>query len=296
MSSGREQRIGEICILTQTVLWSLFPIVAIHTFSHVTPLWTAAIGTLISSLFFSAVVTLKRSWGQWRHAPWTDILIATVMIAVVYYAIKYLGLRHTTAGNAALLAPAEILFSFLILGTLLRNERIVAGHVLGAVCMVLGVLLVLLPKASGWNTGDVLIVVSTMFPPIGNMHAKRALRRASPEFIMAVRSSIGGLALLLIACVLEPVPAAGGLLAAWPSLAVNGFLLLGFAKLLWMEGTRRLPVTKAVSLGNIAPVFTLGFASFLLGERVQWYQIAALIPILAGVFLLTRQTKIAIQT
>jgi drug/metabolite transporter (DMT)-like permease len=162
----------------------------------------------------------------------------------------------------------------------------------GGILMVLGAGVILFPKASGWHIGDVIIAIATAVPPIGNMYAQLARRSVSAEWIMFCRSIIGGIFLLIFATIVEPVPAVSEVSHSIPFLLLNGCLLLGLSKILWIDGINLIPITKATSFVGLTPLFTLILAALVLGEPVQLYHILSLLPIMAGMFLLTRKQDI----
>jgi len=283
-----KERTGELLILLSSVLWGFFPVITILTFSDVTPLYAAAISTLVSAVFFGFIVTWKKQWSfVHERRAWKGILLTSFYIGILFYGLIFVALRHTTAGNEAIMSLMEVFFSFLILGLLLKHEKLTVSHLAGGVCMVIGAAFILLPKVSGWYVGDLLVILATFFAPIGNKYTQDARKTVSSEFIMFCRSLISGSFLLLLAAFLEPEPEFSSLRHSLGFFVANGVLFLGVSKILWIEGVHRIPITKAVSLESIYPFFTLMLAYVLLHEEVTGFQIAGLIPIVAGIFLLT---------
>lgn len=286
-------RQGEVNILLSAVLWSTFPVITILSFGTLSPLFTAGVSTLFAGLFFACLLTAKREWPLLlKREAWKDILFTTLYIGIAFYGFMFVGLRHTSAGNAAILSLMEIFFSFLILGVLVRHEPMAPRTVIGGSCMLLGALFVLLPKGStGWQEGDLLIVLATVFAPLGNRHAQQARTIVSTNVIMFLRSILSGIFLLVLALTLEPVPTVDALRSSLGFLVVNGILLLGLSKILWIEGIHRIPITKAISIESITPLFTLIVAYIILREEPSFLQVAALIPIAAGMSLLTQSSS-----
>jgi len=282
-------RKGELSIIAGSVLWSLFPVITILSYSALTPLFAAAIATLVAAPFFALLITLK---GQWPlllvRRAWKDILFTTFYIGILFYGFTFLGLKTTTAGNAAIMGQMETFFAFLLLGYWLHHERVTPAQLAGGMAMVLGAALILLPKADSWHTGDWLIVLAAACAPLGNKHAQAAREIVSSEVIMFYRSILSGLFLLLLAFVVEPRPELQALSASIGFLAINGFLLLGLSKILWIEGINRITITEATALNCVTPLFTLLFAFFLLNEKISLFQIVGFIPIAVGVILLTK--------
>ncbi len=288
-----QHRKGEYSAYGTAILWSLFPVVTVLTVSRLSPLFTAAVATGCSALFFACILFLRKHWSELlMRAAWSDMLLATLFIGILFYGFVFVGYRFTSAGNGAVVSLMEVFFTFLIVNVFLRHERLDPLHGLGALLMVIGALFVLLPhRTESWNIGDLLILLSTLFPPLGNMFAKRARKLVSAETVMFVRSVIATPFLLSIALVLEPVPSASVLHSSLPYLLFSGIFLLGLSKILWIEAIHRLPITKTVALTEIEVLLTLFFAYLLLGQPVTLKQIVGVLPMMVGLFLLTRTSN-----
>jgi drug/metabolite transporter (DMT)-like permease len=157
--------------------------------------------------------------------------------------------------------------------------------------MLAGAVIILLPGFSRWQMGDVLIIVATIFGPFGNKHAQQARALVSADCIMFCRSLLSGVFLLLLVFALESLPSREAFVSSLGFLAINGVLLFGLSKILWLEGIHRIPITKAISLGSIAPALTLVIAYFVLHESVSFEQLIGLAPMIAGVYFLTHTRK-----
>ncbi len=265
--------------------------VTILTYSSLTPLFSAALGTLLAAAFFAIVLTLRKRWNHLlRRTAWKDMVLTSFFIGVLFYGFMFTGLRYTTAGNGAILSLMEVFFSFLILGLFLKHEQLSPRHVLGGTLMVLGALCVLLPNASVFQRGDLFIIAATACAPLGNKYAQLARKRVSSETIMFFRSVLSGLFLLFLATFLEPIPSSTTIVSSFGFLFVNGVILLGLSKILWIEGIHRIPITKAISLESVMPFMTLIVAYVVLHEPVTPFQILGLLPIIAGISLLTKNT------
>ncbi|PIQ77598.1 hypothetical protein COV82_03565 [Candidatus Peregrinibacteria bacterium CG11_big_fil_rev_8_21_14_0_20_46_8] len=281
---------GDLFIFAEAFLWGLFPIITILAYSALTPLYTAAISTLIAAITFALILTFQRRWHEIAiKSVWPDILGATIIIGVFFYILVFVGLRHTSAGNASIVGLMEVFFCFVVF-SLLGKERLSVGKKIGAACMVIGALVILLPKHTAPNLGDILILVAASFVPFGNYFAQRARKKVGSVTIMFLRSIMSFVVLLVVAYFFEPLPGPDVLRKSFVFLAINGLLLLGFSKLLWLEAIHRIPVTKAISLSSISPAFTLLFAFLFLDELPTVAQIAGFFPIFAGVLLLTRKS------
>lgn len=291
LSSLSEKQQGEFAAYGAALLWSFFPIVTVLTVSSLPPLYSAAMGTALSALFFACMLAWRNHWAELRtRTAWRDMLLATFFIGIVFYALVFFGYRFTTPGNGALVSLLEILFTFVVVHLLWKHEHVVPVHALGGAFMFVGAAVILLPgRSEGWNVGDILILLATLSAPIGNIYAQRARRLVSADTLMFVRSVLSALFLFALAILLEPVPAFSAIRASVWLLLLNGILLLGLSKILWLEAIHRLSIAKTVALTAIEVLLTLVLAYVLLGQAITTEQALSIVPMLLGVFLLTRK-------
>ena len=285
MFKNRERQ-GEVFIIAEAFLWGLFPVVTILAFKQISPLVTYAWSSLFSLITFATLITVRKKWREVTDlVAIKDILKATFFIGFCFYGFFFWGLTRTTAGNAALLSLTELFFTFLLFNVL-RKEHISRKHIIGAILMLFGAGLVLFPNFSHFLIGDALIVIATLFAPFGNLYQQRARKRVSSETMMFVRDVVVAVVAFGAAAVLDlgasPVFVKESLLF----LMVNGILLFGLSKIFWVESIHRISVTKASALGSIYPVFSLLFAWWFLKDMPTVWQLAAFIPLFAGVLLL----------
>ncbi|QQR84046.1 DMT family transporter [Candidatus Peregrinibacteria bacterium] len=269
------------------LLWSFFPIISILASSTVPPLFTLAISTLIATLFFGAMMSYQKTWHELKTpSTFKNVLLGTFFI-VSFYCLVFIGLKQTTAGNASIILLMEVFFSIVIL-ELWGKERMSRSHQSGALLMVAGAILVLFKGQNHLNPGDLIILAATALPPMGNYYFQQARKQIGSVTILSIRSVLGGIAVLALAMLIEPLPTLANLSTSLPFLLINGFLLFGLSKILWLEAIHRIPITHAISLNSMTPAFTLIFAFLILGENPTLWQIIGLLPILFGVRLLTK--------
>lgn len=286
------ERLGEWALFASAFLWSLFPVLSRLSLQSISPLWLAALSTWAAVLFFITVVTLQGTWRDATQPAWRDVLLTGLIIGTAFYALTFIGLRTTTAGNAALLNLVEILTSYLIISVWLGHERVGRQQWIGSLALGLGAAMILAPKVRlAWSSGELLILLAVTIVPFGNIAAKRARALVSSSWLMLVRSTFGAVSLTALAWFYEgslPVSAA---YQNWWLIVVNGSVLLGLSKILWMESIHRIPITKSLSLTAIVAPLTLLFAFLILREPVSWIQLLALVPMLYGLRLLLQKTK-----
>lgn len=284
-----ETRRGEIYIFLEAFIWGFFPVITIFTYSHLGPLFTAGVCSLIASGFFAVLMAIRSRWSEMLiRSAWPDVLKTTLILAIGFYALMFTALKYSSAGNVAIVGLMEVFFSFLLLGTLVRHEAHTKLQYAGALCMVLGAVIVLLPRSDILNIGDGFMLLGAAIAPFGNMYAQRARKCISAETLMFLRGLIGGLVLLLGALFTEDLPGSEDIQSSAVFLLINGVVMLGITKWLWVESLHRLTIGKAISLTSVSPLFTLVFAYFFLHETITFEQVAGVPFMLLGVHLLTR--------
>lgn len=286
-----ETRKGEIIVLGNAALWGFFPVVTILTYASLPPLLSLWGSIFFAMLTFGIILTWQKKWKAVKSpALWRDIFMGTFFSGFLYYIFTYWGLTRTSAGNAILIAQTETLFSFLFFH-LWRKEEFSWINILGAFFMTIGAVIVLLPKGTPLNGGDFLVLLAAAVAPFGSYFQRKARRQVDSFVIMFWRSlmllPIVGFTILIFKEHLAAIPLGYTLIFV----AINGILLFGFSKVLWLESIHRISVAKANALGSFSPLITLIFAYLILRQIPKYWQLLALAPMVAGIYLLTLSDK-----
>ena len=287
-----EERKGELFILSEAVLWSLFPVITVLSFGNLAPVTALAWTTIFATVFFACVMLVKGTWRDLKNAlVWKYGVLIAFFIGVWFYGLYYLGLKYTTPGNAAILVMFEVFTTYLLFN-ILRKEAFPIEHKIGAFFMLIGALVVLGKNFTGFAAGDFLILAAALLAPFGNMFTQKCREIASSETIMFLRSLFSGFALLGLAIVLKESVDISGLVPTLPYLLINGILIFGLSKLFWFECIHRISVTKAILLQSMAPFLTLVFAWLMLSQAPTIWQLFSLPLFLVGVGLLTGRFRV----
>lgn len=282
------ERQGEVIILGEVLLWGLFPVVTVLSMKNVPTLLALAWSILFAAVFFALILSIKRGWPELKNKEAIrDILFATLILGVLYYVLYFSGLRYTSPGNASLIALTEIFFSFCFFNVW-HKEFVTREHIIGAVLMVLGAVIVLYPNIHGVQIGDLLILAAAFIAPLGNYFQRRARKAVASETILFIRSSISMLAIFLLAYFTGTNFADVDLKKVIVFFVINGFILLGLSKFLWIEGIHRIGVMKANAISGFAPLVTLLFSWILLNTAPTKFQLLAFLPMILGMFMLSK--------
>jgi drug/metabolite transporter (DMT)-like permease len=293
MESGTEKKKGERNIFFGAFLWAFFPIVTVLSYAVLPSLVSLAWSTVFAALFFGCVIFYRGKLSEIKNPLlWKYALFAALFCGVLYYSFFYVGLETTTPGNAAIIALFEVFTSYLFFHVI-RKERFSNEHGLGAILMVAGAVIVLGQNFTNIRMGDFLVLAATFFSPVGNLFQQKARQIASSESIMFLRSLISAPIVFLLVYFFHQNATLGDIRSSLIFLLINGVLLLGFSKMLWIEAIHRISVTKSVALSSLTPFLTLLFAWLLLHQTPSLLQLSSLVPLVVGTLLLTDQWKFA---
>ncbi|MEK7133456.1 MAG: DMT family transporter [Patescibacteria group bacterium] len=282
-----EKRKGEWFIYSGILFGALFPIITVLSYAALPSLISLGWSTAFAAIFFGLIVSYKGTWHELRNPLlWKYGLYITLFISILFYGLFFIGLTKTLPGNAAIIALLEVFTSFLFFNVF-REERISFEYKVGALLMIGGAVIVLVRGFSGVGIGDLLIVAATMCAPVGNFFQQKARDIASSETILFLRSILAVPVIFLLAFAFGQHASYGNVADSLFLLVVNGVLIFGLSKILWVEAIHRISVTKAQALSSITPLATLLLAWLLLRQAPNVWQLTAVLPLILGTLLLT---------
>ncbi|PIR53670.1 hypothetical protein COU75_04910 [Candidatus Peregrinibacteria bacterium CG10_big_fil_rev_8_21_14_0_10_42_8] len=293
MQSHQHERRAVSFVLTSSMIEGGFPIF-INQASKIFPMmFFAGISTFIGAILHIGLLITRQRLRQ--HLPWrtwgfiTGVTVCNSVLALLFI---FAGTRYTSGINTALLLQSEMLFSFLFFRVLV-GEHISRRQIIGALGVLTGTLIVLYNGSFQLNSGDILIVLGTMFYPVGNMCAKKALEVASSSYVLAIRHIVGGAVFSTLAFLYDDVTRETFMLLKEHVLLVvfYGVMVLVISKLCWYEGLKTLALAKAVSIVLAYPVFSMIFAMVFLREIPTVYQVLGMCVTIIGLFVLVRRSS-----
>ncbi|WP_309497515.1 DMT family transporter [Sulfurovum sp.] len=286
-----KEREGELLMVGLSILESWFPILSIVAMSYVGALHTYMYSLVIAFFFYMAIMYKRDRFEELKNrAAYKDLLLTTFWITFIFTLI-FIGMQYTTAGNMAVIVFLQVLFSYLYFNVF-GKEKMDTIHLIGAVIMTIGALIILFPENFDFNKGDWLILISAAAAPIVNLYQKRAREYCSAETILGFRTVVGFPFVALLAYLLEPAVSYKDFMSALPYIFLIAFGIYVGAKIMWIEALNRLSITKLSAMLALLPVFTLIFAYFYLDEVPELRQIMGIIPVLVGGYLITKPVKV----
>ena len=282
-----ESQKGNIFIVVEMIIWSLFPVVSLLGFkgmpSTVSLFWV----NLFSTIFFLVVMIFKNKWHELRNKYlWYYILGVVIFVCVIFYSLFFYALTMTVPTNAAIVVLFEIVTSYIFF-QIVKKESLDSRHIFGIVLAIIGTLIVLLPNFNGIHTGDLIIIFATFFTPFGNWCQQQARKIASTETTLFLRHLLTIPFLFIIIHFLGFSLKVESIKSVIGWLLLNGIFIFGFSKILWVEAIHRMSVTKALAINSLNPIFTMLFSWFLLSQLPTMVQFISLPFLIIAIFILT---------
>lgn len=272
-------------------MWGAFPVIVVLSYSQLSGLISLAWSTVFAAIFFLGIIAYRNKWQEFNNRIfWKYILGVVLFNGILFYSFYYIGLEKTTAGNASLIGLTEILTSYLFFN-LFRKEHISKEHKLGALLMFLGALIVLFPNFSDFNIGDFFLLFAMFFGPIGNFFQQKVRKVASAETLLFGRYLLSAPFIFLLAYSVNKQVVFGFSYSSLILILVNGLVIFGLSKFMWVEAIHRLSVTKAIALSSFSPIVTLLLAWIVLEQPPSIWQLTSFVPLFVGIILLTDNLK-----
>ncbi|MCC6323422.1 DMT family transporter [Candidatus Nomurabacteria bacterium] len=282
-----EAQKGNIFIISGMILWSLFPIISLLGLKGIASIVALFWVNVFAMIFFFIIVIFRgRLWQLKNKKVWYYTFGSVISIHIFYYGLFFYALQKTTPANAAIVAMFEIVPSYIFF-QVFHKEHFSKKHILGVILAVIGILIVLLPKAGKINPGDFIILIAVFFCPFGNWCTQQTRKIVSTESTIFLRHLVA-LPFLFVFATIFQTPVIGYDITPviwW--LLLNGIVIFGISKIFWIEGIHRMTVTRALAINSINPIFTVLFAWLLLHQAPTYTQLLALPFLIVAILILT---------
>ena len=215
-----------------------------------------------------------------------------------YLGLSYIGIRSISSGLAALIVSANPVLTA-VLAALLLDDRMTLRKALGLLLGVGGVAFVVESRLAGGiedPVGIAFTVAALVSLVVGTILYKKLAPTGGPGGLWlgnGVQSVAAGLAVLPFAVAFESV---GDVVPSWRLLASLAYLALFvsvFAYLIWFQLLNVSGATGASSYHFLMPPLGMLFGWLLLGEHVAPADLVGIVPVAAGIYLVTRSAASA---
>ncbi|MEM8853431.1 MAG: DMT family transporter [Pseudomonadota bacterium] len=267
---------GSSFVFVEVILTELpvFTLVALRVMTAAAALWIVA---------FAVGAKLPRS-----PSMWLAFFLMGIFNNAVPFSLIVWGQTSISAGLAAILNATTPLFTALLAGMLLSDERLTTAKVTGICLGVLGVAVMIGPAAILSAGGAVLAQLAVVGAALSYGFSAVYGRRfkglgVSPLVIAAGQASMSAAILLPIALVVDqpfalPMPSTG----VWLSVLANGVLSTALAYILYFAILARSGATNVALVTVLVPVVAVLLGAATLGEAVTLEQLLGMALIALG--------------
>ena len=270
------------------ILEGFFPIIVKSSTEVFPPLFFLALAAAIASGFHGITTFLQ---GGLSPAITPRVLIDCLLVSLFIFSgfvLIFIGAKHTTAINTALLLQCEMVTTFLVYEFFFKQKHSLQ-QLVGAVIVFTGSTLVLYNGSFSLNKGDLIILSSTLCFPFGNYFAKRALGVIPPSQVLLFRFGFAAPIFFVLSFFLEDLSVIFHTVFNHLHLVLPyAICILFLSKFLWYIGLARMSVSRGIFILMAYPAFSLVFAFILLKEVPTWYQVCGFFVAMTGIFILTR--------
>lgn len=296
--TGKPERfilIGYLTAFTVGILNGLIPNVSKPLLNSVNPLFFTGIVTLTPALLFTPVSIRAKENKKIKRRGYLVLLGSAIIGNLIGPYVYFIGVKETTASNAVLLANGEMVFTVLV-ASMFFGERLSRKGVLALGILGIGLITVVtdlqfsISAENFAQPGNLLIIFATLLWGIDNNVTSAITQKVSVARIIQFKAIISGVSLLLIGYFVHAISINST--SQLIEIILFGLLIFSGTVFLSVETLRRLGAITTTIVFPISSVFGLIFAFILLDENISLIQIASVILIFFGIYLITRKGSV----
>ena len=243
-------------------------------------------------------VEVRAAWPAMRR-HWLWLLPVTILGGGIGNVLSYVGLKQTTAINAAFL-NSFVPIIIIVLTWALGRERLTLSQVLGVLVSLAGVMTILsrgsvdMLIALRLNRGDLVLLISLLLWSIYTILLRDRPLQLHP---MALLFVIAVQALIVLAPFAAYEYASGNRIALTvaniAAVAFIGLFSSFLAYFLYNRGVELGGARLAGLYTHLMPVYLVALAWLFLDENLEWFHVGGIGLIVAGIWLASRGSQIA---
>lgn len=213
----------------------------------------------------------------------------------VQYVFFYIGLAHTTGVKSSIMNATGVFFSVALAHFIYVDDRMSSRKTLGCLIGFLGVIVV---NVGGSNElrpdltllGEGFVVIAALVLAAASIYGKRLSQSLDPMVMTGWQLLIGGVLLTVAGTAfgghIDHLDFKSG------ALLIYLVVLSSVAFAIWSLLLKHNPVGLIAAFNFLVPVSGVGLSAAFLGESIwHWKNLAALVLVSAGIWLVTRTPK-----
>lgn len=292
MTKSKTETTGIILVLISAALWGMFPVFVNRGAKTIPPLMFAACSAIVAAIGSFVYLSLKGKFYELKkRESYFSLAMITLCIVIIPYSLFFIGASKTSGVNSSMLLLSEIIFTLIF--TPFIGEKNTKYKLLGAGGIFAGACFIVYNGTLALNTGDILIILSTVTYPIGNFYAKKALNLVSPAVILSFRFLFGGLFILMFSLATERGVNIGQIIQShWPLIVFSGLVPLCISAIIFYESLKRIDISKTISLLMAFPFFSLIILIAYFNEKISVYQRIGVAIMMIGLYYSIRRPSV----
>jgi len=287
--TARKTYFVDLLLISAVSIWGFNYAVMKWTYRYFHPIAFNALRFTLASITMLVAIkcrgeTLRIDRQDWRMILWLGFLTNTL-----YQFFYVLGLARTSTENAALLMALTPVFAFLI-GVVTGRERFSPGILLGIILSLAGAAAIVIFASDSLSfgswTGNLLMIGAAFCWGWQSAESTRLLPKYG-AIHLTVSTMIAGTALMLPISLpwLATQNFRGIPPMAWLGVAYSALLSIGYSYFVWAYALKEIGVSHTAVFNNVTPIVAGLSGWILLGERLSISQLAGVILVLTGVFM-----------
>ncbi len=241
------------------------------------------------ALSAAVAIPLALAMGQslrLNRAEWRTVIIFGICQNALYLGLNWVAMQHVEASAAAIIASMmPLIVAFL--GWLLYAEKLRPIAVAGLVAGVIGVAIIMGVRLKhGLDIpGLVLCLIAVVALTFATLAARGAGGSRNMMMIVGWQMAVGAITLLIPALAMEwgrPVQWSGPLIWSFAYTVVAPGI---GATWLWFLLVNRVGAVRAATFHFLSPIFGVGIAAALLGERFGASDVVGALIVAAGILM-----------
>ncbi len=239
------------------------------------PFLFAGLKNLIVGIFFIALTMglgRLKEFRQLSGKNWLSLLAIGLIGGAIPFLLFFQGLSMTTAASASFIHKTMFLWVGLAAMIFLR-EKLNKNLIIGILAILVGNVLLLKIQNIGFNWGDALIGLATLFWAAEITYSKKVLKKLSPKMVGLGRMLFGSLFILVFLTITGQLSLVGSLSTAqWGWIMITSAFLIGYVFTFYhgLKLVKASTATAVLALGApITAVLHLIYSNQVLINR-QW--------------------------
>jgi drug/metabolite transporter (DMT)-like permease len=286
----RKRFVVDLLLLSVVIIWGMNFSIMKLMYQYFHPITFNAVRFIICSIAMFLILKLRGENLAIARGDLPGVFWVAFLGNTLYQFLFVLGLDRTRAGNGAMLMALSPVFAYLI-GILLKRERFAAGVLGGVILSLLGVATIVLLGSGGISFGSSWQGDLMMIGAAACWGWQSALSIPFLSKYGAMRLTVA--TMILGTSIMVPLSIPWLTTQDWSGVAPIAYIGLGYSALLsiaysylvWAYALSRIGVAHTAVFNNLTPIVALIGGWLLLGEQPSPAQLAGVVLVLVGVFI-----------